>query len=288
MRLQLHKVQQQIDWLIESALKEDLGEMGDITSQALGPTLPPKKARILVKEEGVLAGLEVAQRVFQRVDPTLTFDACARDGQKIGPGQVVARLYGAASSILTAERTALNFLGRLSGIATLTAQFVEAIRGTKARILDTRKTTPGWRALEKYAVRMGGGFNHRMGLYDMMLIKENHIAAAGGLRQAIQLCLDFRRKLKHPVALEVEVRNLEELKEALQFPVDRIMLDNFPLSAIEEAVKLAGGRVPLEVSGGVTLANVRVLAETGVNYISIGALTHSARSLDFSLRMDFG
>jgi nicotinate-nucleotide pyrophosphorylase (carboxylating) len=220
------------------------------------------------------------------VDESLRFEEIREDGDKISPSDIVLTISGSTRSILTAERTALNFLQRLSGIATLTAQFVERIAGAPAKILDTRKTTPGLRALEKYAVRVGGGHNHRLGLFDMILIKDNHIAAAGGVTKAVEIIGEKLETRRLPLTVEVETKNLEEVKEALALKVDRILLDNMSLPQIREAVKLAGGQVELEVSGGVTLATIRAIAETGVDYISVGALTHSAPALDLSLLLE--
>jgi nicotinate-nucleotide pyrophosphorylase (carboxylating) len=217
------------------------------------------------------------------VDESLRFEEIREDGDKISPSDIVLTISGSTRSILTAERTALNFLQRLSGIATLTAQFVERIAGAPATILDTRKTTPGLRALEKYAVRVGGGHNHRLGLFDMILIKENHIAAAGGITKAVAIIRGELEARKLPLAVEVETKTLEEVNEALVLKVDRIMLDNMPVPQIREAVKMVSGRAELEVSGGVTLETVRAIAETDVDYISVGALTHSAPALDLSL-----
>ena len=274
---------------IKSALREDLGDTGDITSQFCLESTLPGKAVIISKETGVVAGLIVAQLTFRELDAGLHAVILKNDGDRVVAGEAVLEAGGRAASILTAERTALNFLQRLSGIASLTARFVENVAGTAARILDTRKTTPGLRSLEKYAVRAGGGENHRFGLFDMVLIKENHIAAAGGITRAIS---NVRSGLRHrvlpapAVKIEVEVRNLDELKEALELCPDRVLLDNMDLRQIQQAVRLVAGRLPLEVSGGVTLDNVRQIAQCGVDFISVGALTHSAPALDFSLLFD--
>ncbi len=264
--------------LLELAIAEDIGP-GDVTSEAILPPDQTLQAQLVVKKPGVIAGLPVAAAVFRRVDPAVRFTPRVRDGDRVAPGDVIAEVEGPARSLLAAERTALNFLQRLSGIATLTRRFVDAVAGTRAVILDTRKTHPGYRALEKYAVRMGGGQNHRMGLYDMILIKDNHIAAAGSITAAVR-----RARAAYPhLPVEVEVQDLDQLREALELPVDRIMLDNFDLEGIRAAVQMAAGRVPLEVSGGVTLERVAELAATGVDYISVGALTHSAPALDISM-----
>jgi len=271
--------------LIEEALREDIGS-GDITTEAIVPPSLMAEGSLIAKEEGVISGLFLAEEVFKRVDKSLEFSALVREGEKVKGGKKIAQVKGQARAILKGERTALNFLGRLCGISTLTAKFVEAIAGTQARILDTRKTTPGWRKLEKYAVRKGGGLNHRFGLYDMVLVKDNHIDLLGGISQAIRGSLD--NPLWKGREVEVEIRNLRELKEVLSLGVERVMLDNFSLSQIREAMeivfKLKGRDRPrVEVSGGINLKNVREIAQTGVDYISIGALTHSARALDISL-----
>jgi nicotinate-nucleotide pyrophosphorylase (carboxylating) len=254
-----------LDTLIRSALAEDLGPSG--------------AAEIRAKSPLVLAGLEAARRTFHALDPDLRFRAPARDGDHLGPGDTAAAMEGDLRAILAGERTALNFLQRLSGVATLTARFVEAVQGTRARILDTRKTAPGWRQLDKYAVRCGGGTNHRMGLYDAILIKENHLRVAGGAAKAV----DRARRGAPEMPLEVEVRTIDELEAALAAGAGRILLDNMDPSRLREAVRRAGGLVPLEASGGITLENVRAVAESGVDFISIGALTHSAPAADLSL-----
>ncbi len=267
--------------LIELALAEDIGP-GDATSEAVLPADAVLQARIVAKAPGVIAGLPVAEAVFARVDPAIRFTPLRSDGDRVVPGDGVAEVVGPARGMLAAERTALNFLQHLSGIATLTRAFVDAVAGNRAVILDTRKTHPGWRALEKYAVRMGGGQNHRLGLYDMILIKDNHIEAAGSITAAVR-----RARAAHPhLPVEVEVKNLDELREALELPVDRIMLDNFDLDTMREAVRLTAGRVPLEASGGVTLERAAAVAATGVDFISVGALTHSAPALDLSMEVE--
>ena len=266
--------------LIDLALAEDVGP-GDITTQATIPEGATGEAVILAKAHGVLAGLPVAAEVFRRVDRGIRFEELAQDGEPVAPGDVVARLSGPLRGILTGERVALNFLSHLSGIATLTAEFVTAVAPYRAVILDTRKTTPGWRSLEKYAVRCGGGRNHRLGLYDMVLIKDNHIAACGSIYEAVRRV----RAAGVKVPIEVEVKDLDELAEALSLEVDRILLDNMDLEELREAVRLAGGKVPLEASGGVTLENVAEVAACGVDFISVGAITHSAPALDLSLEI---
>jgi len=268
--------------LIELAIAEDIGP-GDATSQA---TLDPRALLtgcIVAKEAGVLAGLPVAETVFRLVDPAIRFNPLAHDGQEVVPGEVVARVSGPGPSLLAAERLALNFLQRMSGIATTTRDYVDAVAVTHATILDTRKTVPGHRLLDKYAVRMGGGVNHRTALFDMVLIKDNHIVGAGGITPAV-----VRARAAHPqLPIEVEVDTLDQLREALtiQPPLDRIMLDNMSFDTMREAVEITAGRVPLEASGNVTLHTVADVAATGVDYISVGALTHSVRALDLSMNV---
>ncbi len=262
-------------------LAEDLGH-GDITTSLVVDPATLGVAEIVAQESGVLCGLPVAMAVFQELDATLTWEACAPEGSRVEPRQAVARLTGRLSSILSAERLALNLLQRLSGIATLTRAFVEAVAGTGVAILDTRKTTPGMRLLEKYAVRIGGGRNHRFGLFDGILIKDNHIRAAGGVTQAVRRA---KCAAPHPLVVEVEVTTLEELEEALAAGADWILLDNMDLDTMREAVRRVAGRAKIEASGGVTLERVRAIAETGVDAISVGALTHSARALDLSLEI---
>lgn len=280
--------------LLLLALAEDLNEaadpdllwpdpaQGDITSQA---TLPPQawlEGRITAKAEGVIAGMPLAQAVFHLVDPRITWQPHLQDGQHVQPSTLLVEVSGPGQGLLAGERTALNFLGRMSGIATLTHKFVQAVAGTHAVILDTRKTVPGLRHIDKYAVRMGGGQNHRSGLYDMVLIKDNHIDGADGIRPAVE---GVRTRYGSRYLVEVEVKDLDELRTALALPVDRIMLDNMDLDTMRQAVEMAAGRVPLEASGNVTLATVRLIAETGVDFISSGSLTHSAPVLDISMRL---
>ena len=270
--------------LIDLAIQEDRGA-GDWTTRWIVPARTRGHARIVAKSDGVIAGLAVASATFLRLDPRVELTTSLTDGDAVQSGDVVCSIKGPARAILTGERTALNFMQRLSGIATLTRQYVNAIAGTNAAILDTRKTTPAWRALEKAAVRAGGGQNHRVGLYDMILIKENHIEIAGGLTQAVTKVQDANTK---GLLIEVEVRNKDELKEALKVGCDRILLDNMDVQAIREAVRLARKTTPaiqIEASGNMTLDRVRSVAEAGVDFISVGALTHSAGSLDLSLIM---
>jgi quinolinate synthase len=273
--------------LIELALAEDIGP-GDATSEATLPVDLMLQGRIFAKEGGVIAGLPVARAVFRRVDPAIQFVAHAADGQEVMPGELVAEVSGPARGLLAAERTALNFLQRLSGIATLTRRFVDAVACTAATILDTRKTAPGYRILDKYAVRMGGGTNHRLALYDMILIKDNHVDAAGGIVPAVE-----RARAAYPeLPVEVEVRDLDELRQALTIApaLDRVLLDNMSPEQMRQAVALAAaapeaGRVPLEASGGVTLERAAEIAATGVDYLSVGALTHSVKALDLSMKV---
>ena len=267
--------------LIENALAEDLGA-GDITTEAVVPADARADARIEQKQPGVVAGLGVAQAVFEHVDPGLSWMVSCSEGEWREGGQV-AEIEGAAASILAAERVALNFLGRLSGVATVTASYVRAVEGTGVRILDTRKTTPGLRALEKEAVRAGGGTSHRGGLYDAILVKENHAALAGGVGEAAERAL---ANAPEGVVVEVECATLDEVADAVAAGVPRILLDNMDTATLRRAVELVGGRAELEASGGITLDTIRAVAETGVDFISVGALTHSAPALDFSLLLD--
>ena len=260
-------------------LREDLGQ-GDLTSLLVVPEDIEGEAVILAKEGGVLAGLWVAERVFALADPRTAFAPLVAEGARVAEGTEVARVRGPLRGILAGERLALNLLQGLPGIATLPRAYVEALAGTKAQILDTRKTTPGLRALEKYAVRVGGGRNHRYGLFDGILIKENHVRAAGGVGAAVRRA---KARAPHYLKVEVEVRDLAELEEALEAGADLILLDNFPLEALREAVRRVGGRVPLEASGNMTLERAKAAAEAGVDYVSVGALTHSAKALDLSL-----
>ena len=277
------KITDEVEALIDLALKEDLGENGDVTSNFILNSDKKGQASIIAKQAGIIAGLPIAERVFQKVNPALAVQNRVEEGAKVEPSEEVVRISGPLGDILTAERTALNFLQRLSGIATLTAEYVRQTGGTQAKILDTRKTTPGFRMLEKYAVRKGGGQNHRFGLYDMVLIKENHISTAGGIINAVQQIREQMAAGNLDLQIEIEVRSLTEVEQALNLKVDRLMLDNMSLDEIREAVELVNDKVELEVSGGVNLATVKAIAETGVDYISVGALTHSAPAFDLSL-----
>ena len=263
---------------VRRALREDIGS-GDATSNSIIPLEAQMSAQIIAKQAGVIAGLDVAEAVCRAVDAEIEFRALAGEGDRVQNRQIVAALSGPARSLLTAERAALNFLGRMSGIATLTRQFVDAVAGTKASILDTRKTAPGLRMLDKLAVYRGGGQNHRIGLYDMILIKDNHIDFAGSITEAVTRACTASRGLE----IEVEARTLEHVREALSLGVERILLDNMSLEMMREAVQITAGSAKLEASGNVSLETVRAIAETGVDYISAGALTHSAKVFDVSL-----
>ena len=286
MNLHDYLTEKQLDAIIDVALNEDTGH-GDVTSEALIPSGLSGKASLLVKEKGVLAGIEVAGRVFQRVDPSLAIEILIKDGTKIQKGDIAATIVGSVISILKAERTALNFLQRLSGIASLTAQYVEETKGLNAKIVDTRKTTPGLRQLEKYAVRMGGGHNHRMHLGDAVLIKDNHIAALHAMGMSLKdIVAKARQNAPAGITIEVEVTSTGEALEALKAGADIIMMDNMSANEIRQVVSMVAGQAKLEASGGITLANVHQVAMTGVDIISIGALTHSYKALDISLEME--
>jgi nicotinate-nucleotide pyrophosphorylase (carboxylating) len=269
-----------VEQAVAAALAEDLGGVGDITTDAIIPAESQGEASIVARKTGVIAGLDLAEAAFKSLDLEARFTRVVVEGGKVEAGGTIVKVAGKTRALLTGERTALNFLGRLSGIATLTAAYVAAIQGTRAKIVETRKTTPGLRAFEKYAVRCGGGMNHRFGLYDAVLVKDNHIAAAGGLASALQ---KLRSRVGHLVRIEVEVDTLDQLEDALNFPIDAVLLDNMDVETLRKAVALVNGRVVTEASGGVTLENVGEIAKTGVDLISVGALTHSARSLDSSL-----
>jgi nicotinate-nucleotide pyrophosphorylase (carboxylating) len=267
------------DQLIRAALAEDLGP-GDITTRLTIPATLSTSARLVARQPGVLAGIATCRRVFRTADRRIRFTARYADGARFAAGDTLAQLRGPARGILAAERTALNFLQRLAGIATLTRRYVEALEGTGARLLDTRKTTPGWRELEKQAVRHGGGTNHRHGLHDMVLIKDNHIAAVGSITAALERCRAAR------VPVEIEVRTLAGLREALAAGATRILLDNMTIARLRRAVEITRGRARLEASGGITLSRARAFAGTGVDFISVGALTHSAPAADIALDFD--
>jgi len=272
-------LEQDIDAVIDAALREDMPE-GDVTSEGIIPATAVSEAVFLAKEDAILAGLAVARRVFEKIDPAVEFTGKLEDGAAFRRSDILACVEGPTLALLKGERTALNFLQRLSGIATVTRGFVDAVAGTKTRILDTRKTTPGLRLLEKYAVKTGGGTNHRLSLSDMVLIKDNHLRYVGSVAEAVRRA---RASVRPGVRVEVEAADLAQVREALAAGADMIMLDNMSLETMREAVVLAAGRVPLEASGNMTLERVRAVAETGVDYISVGALTHSARAVDISL-----
>jgi nicotinate-nucleotide pyrophosphorylase (carboxylating) len=269
---------------ISGCLIEDIGD-GDHSSLACISVEAKGRARLLVKEKGVLSGCSVAKEVFRIIDKDLKFDPFISDGSKISPGDIVFHVSGRVLSILKSERLVLNIIQRMSGIATSTSQYVEKINGLKTKVLDTRKTTPGMRFLEKEAVRTGGGMNHRMGLYDMIMLKDNHIVYAGGIENAIRKTRDYLTRTNKNLKVEIEARNLDDVRKIIEIGgVDRIMLDNFNLSETIEAVKLIGDRYETESSGGITLESIRAYAECGVDYISAGALTHHIKSLDMSLK----
>jgi nicotinate-nucleotide pyrophosphorylase (carboxylating) len=267
--------------IIDRALEEDIGT-GDVTTELLVPADVKCRAEFIAKEGGVVAGLDVARLTFESLDDEVWWEDAAQDGEWVEPGTTLAEVGGHARAILTGERVALNFLRHLSGVATMTHRFVQAVQPHRAKIVDTRKTTPGLRLLEKYAVRMGGGHNHRFGLYDAMLIKDNHVELAGGVRVAIERA---RSGLPFTMKVEVEVKNLDELREALGAQPDIILLDNMTPDEMTEAVKIVNGRVLLEASGGINETNVVAVAATGVDVISVGALTHSVKALDISLKV---
>ncbi len=269
-----------IDAAVKAALAEDLGNAGDITCASLIPEHLQNSAKFVARADGVLCGVQCAQTALRMVDDTLRITVLKKDGDALKAGDIIARLEGNSRSMLTAERTALNFLTHLSGITTLTAKFVKETAGTKAKILCTRKTHPGLRALEKFAVCMGGGVNHRFGLYDAVLIKDNHLAAVGSITAAVQ---KSRAAVGKAVKVEIEVDTLDQLAQALTTDADVIMLDNFSLESLRQAVALAAGKIPLEASGGVTLQTIRSICETGVDFVSVGAITHSAPALDIAL-----
>jgi nicotinate-nucleotide pyrophosphorylase (carboxylating) len=267
--------------LIEEALFEDIGP-GDITSDAVIPDEASATAEIVAKQDMVVAGVLIARETFRKLDPWIQFTPLAHDGSSVKSGSIIAQVQGKTRALLAGERVALNLIQHLSGIATHTAKFVEALKGSRAEILDTRKTLPGLRALEKYAVRMGGGRNHRFGLYDGILIKDNHIAAAGGIIKAMA---GIRRKVHPLLKIEVEVKTLDEVREAMAAGATMLLLDNMPPGVMKQAVSIVGGRVLVEASGNVTLETVKAIAETGVDFISSGSLTHSAPAADISMKI---
>jgi nicotinate-nucleotide pyrophosphorylase (carboxylating) len=268
-----------LDSIIEAALEEDMPH-GDITSESIISPDSESKAAILAKEEGILAGIEIARRVFEKIDSSVDFRKKMNDGQKFKKGETLATIQGPSVSLLKGERTALNFLQRMSGIATTTRKYVHTLRGTKTKILDTRKTTPGLRSLEKYSVKMGGGVNHRHNLSEMVLIKDNHLNIVGSISEAVKKA---KSQIKPGVEVEVETSSLDEVQEAVLSGADMIMLDNMPIKKMKEVVDWVKGKVPLEVSGKVTLSTIRKIAALGVDFISVGSLTHSYKSVDISI-----
>lgn len=273
-----------IDQFISASLKEDVGD-GDHTSLATITTGTQGKAKLLIKDYGILAGVELAEEIFHVVDPTIKINIFLTDGAKIKPKDIAFEVEGDAQNILKAERLVLNCMQRMSGIATKTGEIVDILRGTTTKVLDTRKTTPGLRYIEKWAVRIGGGVNHRFGLYDMILIKDNHVDYSGGIRQAIEKAQQYIKDHNKKLAIEIEVRNLDELDQVLQTGgINRILLDNFSFIDLRAAVNIIEGRYITEASGGITIDNIREYADCGVDYVSVGALTHSVSSLDMSLK----
>ncbi|MCG9126920.1 carboxylating nicotinate-nucleotide diphosphorylase [Candidatus Poribacteria bacterium] len=272
---------QALDALLELAFLEDIGS-GDITTEATITSSQKAKGILSSKSDGVVAGLPIVEQTFKKLDSELSFQSLVNEGDTVNPGTDIAEINGCAKTILIGERTALNFLQRLSGVATLTSQFVEAVQGYNVRIVDTRKTTPGWRALQKYAVRVGGGDNHRFGLYDGILIKDNHIVAAGGIRNAVQKA---KEAAPHTIKIEVEVETVDQVNEALDAGCDILLLDNMSIDLMKMVIQQVGKRAITEASGGITLERVKAVASTGVDLISVGALTHSAMPLDISLNL---
>jgi nicotinate-nucleotide pyrophosphorylase (carboxylating) len=276
-----------LEEIIDLALREDIGE-GDHSTRACVPENAVGTARLLIKEKGILAGVELAEKIFHRFDPELKVDVYVKDGTPVSPGDIAFTVTGSSRSILSTERLVLNFMQRMSGIATQTHRICQLIDGTGAKLLDTRKTTPGIRYLEKWAVRIGGGYNHRFALYDMIMLKDNHIDYAGGIRQAIERTHDYLKENGKDLRIEVEVRSEDELQQVLEVGgVDRIMLDNFTPDQIRAVLPLIPENYETEASGGITEHNIRAYADTGIDYISVGALTHSVKSLDMSLKASF-
>lgn len=272
-----------IDALIDLAFAEDIGD-GDHTTLSTIPADAIGRQHLLVKEEGILAGVDIARRVFERYDPSLKMTVMIGDGSRVKPGDIAFVVEGPVRSLLVTERTMLNIMQRMSGIATMTDRYQERLKGLKAKVLDTRKTTPGMRILEKEAVRIGGGANHRIGLFDMILIKDNHVDFAGGIPNAVSRARAYLKEKGKDLKIEVEVRNTDEIRQALDARVDRIMLDNFTPERTAEAVALIGGATEIESSGGITLDTLRAYGEAGVDFISVGALTHSVKGLDMSFK----
>ena len=276
--------EQLIDELIDLAFAEDIGD-GDHTTLCCIPDTAMGKSRLLIKEPGILAGVEIARKIFHRFDPDLKMTVYIEDGTAVKPGDVAFVVEGRVQSLLQTERLMLNVMQRMSGIATMTHRYVKKLEGLHTRILDTRKTTPGMRMLEKEAVKIGGGVNHRIGLFDMILLKDNHVDFAGGIENAISRCHDYLKAKGKDLKIEIEVRNLDELKEVMRVGgVDRIMLDNFSPDLTKEAVIIVGGKYEIESSGGITFDTIRDYAESGVDFVSVGALTHSVKGLDMSFK----
>lgn len=273
-----------VDKLIDLSFAEDIGD-GDHTTLCCIPEEARGKSRMIIKEEGILAGVKIAEEVFNRFDSTLKVEILISDGTKVKPGDVAMVVEGSVRSLLQTERLMLNIVQRMSGIATITHKYMELLKGTKAKVLDTRKTTPGMRILEKMAVKIGGGENHRIGLFDMILLKDNHVDFAGGISNAIDRCHEYLKAKSKDLKIEIEVRSIDELNQVLEHGgVNRIMLDNFSVENTRMAVDLIGGKYEIESSGGITLDTIRSYAECGVDYISVGALTHSVKSLDISFK----
>ena len=273
-----------VDKLIDLSFAEDIGD-GDHTTLCCIPEEARGKSRMIIKEEGILAGVKIAEEVFNRFDSTLKVEILISDGTKVKPGDVAMVVEGSVRSLLQTERLMLNIVQRMSGIATITHKYMELLKGTKAKVLDTRKTTPGMRILEKMAVKIGGGENHRIGLFDMILLKDNHVDFAGGISNAIDRCHEYLKTKNKDLKIEIEVRSIDELNQVLEHGgVNRIMLDNFSVEDTRMAVDLIGGKYEIESSGGITLDTIRSYAECGVDYISVGALTHSVKSLDISFK----
>lgn len=275
-----------LDRFIDDAIAEDIGP-GDHSSNCSIPAKAEGKMYLLVKEEGIIAGIDVAKRVFEKVDPAIKMNVLMKEGDHVKPGDIVFTLQGPERALLRSERLALNLMQRMSGIATRTHHIVKLIEGTSTKLLDTRKTTPNMRALEKYAVTVGGGYNHRMGLYDMIMLKDNHIDFAGGIEKAIDKAHAYIKENGLDIGIEVETRNLEELQQVInKGGIQRVMFDNYSVEDTYKAVKMVDGKFETESSGGITEATIRSYAETGVDYISVGALTHSVKSLDLSLKAE--
>ena len=278
------KVEELVDRLIDLSFAEDIGD-GDHTTLCCIPEDAMGKSKLLIKEDGILAGVEIAKEVFHRFDPTMQVEVLMGDGTKVKKGDVAMIVTGKVRSLLQTERLMLNIMQRLSGIATMTAKYVERLEGTHTRVLDTRKTTPGMRMLEKQAVKIGGGCNHRIGLFDMILLKDNHVDFAGGIANAINRCHEYLKQKGLDLKIEIEVRNFDELKQAMDCGgIDRIMLDNFSVADTKKAVEIVGGKYETESSGGITFDTLRDYAECGVDFISVGALTHSVKGLDMSFK----